>query len=113
MSTFNRDIVKPETKLPNFPKSIQIGGLRVKINIIENLEDFGNFSLDDLTINLRKGDTKVMKDTLRHELMHAAFSIGGIAHCAPFEEVEEGVVRCLDHIFFPAWEKLQKQPKKQ
>jgi hypothetical protein len=102
----------PSIKM-NIPKSIQVGGLRVKINIIENLEDFGNFSLDDLTINLRKGDIKVMTDTLRHELMHAAFAIGGIAHCKPFEEVEEGVVRCLDHIFFPAWAKIQQQPKKQ
>lgn len=97
----------------NFPKSIQVGGLRVKIAIVENIEEYGNFSLDDLTIRIRKGDIKVMKDTLRHELMHAAFSIGGIAHCAPFEEVEEGVVRCLDHIFFPAWQKIQQQPKKQ
>ena len=95
------------------PKQIQVGGLRVKINIVENLEEYGNFSLDDLTITLRNGDIKVMLDTLRHELMHAAFAIGGIGHCKPFEEVEEGVVRCLDHIFFPTWAKIQKQPKKQ
>lgn len=97
----------------NFPKYISIGGLRVKITIVENLEDFGSFSLDDLTIALRKGNTKDMVDTLRHEMMHAAFAIGGIGHCKPFEEVEEGVVRCLDHLFFPAWNKLQQQPKKQ
>ena len=97
----------------NFPKHIHVGGLRVKIVIVENIEEYGNFSLDSLTITLRKGDIKVMTETLRHELMHAAFSIGGIAHCAPFEEVEEGVVRCLDHLFFPAWNKLQTKPTKQ
>jgi hypothetical protein len=98
----------------NFPKSINIGGLRVKITIVENLEDFGSFSLDDLTIAIRKGNTKDMVDTLRHEMMHAAFAIGGIGHCKPFEEVEEGVVRCLDHLFFPAWQKLQQtKPIKQ
>ena len=97
----------------NFPKSINIGGLKVKLTIVENLEDFGSFSLDDLTIAIRKGNTKDMVDTLRHEMMHAAFAIGGIGHCKPFEEVEEGVVRCLDHLFFPAWNKLQQQPKKQ
>ena len=96
-----------------FPKHIQIGGLRVKITIVENLEDFGSFSLDDLTIALRKGNTKDMVDTLRHEMMHAAFAIGSIGHCKPFEEVEEGVVRCLDHLFFPAWDKLQTKPTKQ
>ena len=105
--------MKPETKSPNFPKHIHVGGLRVKIVIVENIEEYGNFSLDSLTITLRKGDIKVMTETLRHELMHAAFSIGGIAHCAPFEEVEEGVVRCLDHLFFPAWNKLQTKPTKQ
>jgi hypothetical protein len=94
-------------KSSNIPKHIHIGGLRVKIAIVENLEDFGSFSLDDLTISLRKGHIKEMTDTLRHEMMHAAFAIGGIAHCKPFEEVEEGVVRCLDHLFFPAWGKLQ------
>jgi hypothetical protein len=94
------------------PKHIQIGGLRVKIVIVENLEDFGSFSLDDLTISLRKGDIKEMIDTLRHEMMHAAFAIGGIAHCKPFEEVEEGVVRCLDHLFFPAWGRLQQTKTK-
>lgn len=97
----------------NIPKHIHIGGLRVKIAIVENLEDFGSFSLDDLTISLRKGHIKEMTDTLRHEMMHAAFAIGGIAHCKPFEEVEEGVVRCLDHLFFPAWGKLQQTKLKQ
>lgn len=97
----------------NFPKHINIGGLRVKLTIVENLEDFGSFSLDDLTIAIRKGNTKDMVDTLRHEMMHAAFAIGGIGHCKPFEEVEEGVVRCLDYLFFPAWNKLQTKPTKQ
>lgn len=98
----------------NFPKHIHVGGLRVKIVIAENIEEFGSFSLDDLQITLRKGDIKVMLDTLRHEMMHAAFAIGGIGHCKPFEEVEEGVVRCLDHLFFPSWNRLlQQQPKKQ
>jgi hypothetical protein len=98
----------------NFPKHISVGGLRVKITIVENLEDFGSFSLDDLTIAIRKGNTKDMVDTLRHEMMHAAFAIGGIGHCKPFEEVEEGVVRCLDHLFFPSWNRLlQQQPTKQ
>ena len=94
------------------PKSISIGGLRVKIVVVENLEEYGNFSLDELTITLRKGDIKEMEATLRHEMLHASFSIGGIGHCEPFEKVEEGVVRCLDHLFFPAWQKLHKQPKK-
>ena len=97
----------------NFPKHIHVGGLKVKIVIVENLEDFGSFDLDRMVISVRKGPTKEMNDTLRHELMRAAFAIGGIGHCEPFTQVEEGVVRCLDHLFFPAWAKIQQQPKKQ
>jgi hypothetical protein len=98
----------------NFPKHIHVGGLKVKIVIVENIEEFGSFSLDRMVISVRKGPTKEMNDTLRHELMHAAFAIGGIGHCKPFEEVEEGVVRCLDHLFFPSWNRLlQQQPTKQ
>ena len=47
----------------NIPKHIHVGGLRVKIAIVENLEDFGSFSLDDLAISLRKGNIKEMTDT--------------------------------------------------
>lgn len=90
----------------NFPKSIQIGGLKVKLEIIENLEDFGNFDLDRMVISVRKGPTKTMIETIRHEMTHAAFAIGGIAHCENFKAVEEGVTRCQDHIFWPAWEKF-------
>ena len=93
----------------NFPKHIHVGGLKVKIIIVENLEDFGSFDLDRMVISVRKGPTKEMNDTLRHELMHAAFAIGGIGHCEPFTQVEEGVVRCLDHLFFPSWNKLLQQ----
>ena len=98
----------------NIPRHIQIGGLRVKIAIVENLEDFGSFDLDRMVISVRKGPYKTMLETIRHEMTHAAFAIGGIAHCKPFEEVEEGVVRCLDHLFFPAWGRLQQtKPTKQ
>ena len=90
----------------NFPKSIQIGGLKVKLEIIENLEDFGNFDLDRMVISVRKGPVKVMLETIRHEMTHAAFAIGGIAHCENFKAVEEGVTRCQDHIFWPAWQRL-------
>jgi hypothetical protein len=84
----------------------------VKIAIVENLEDFGSFDLDRMVISVRKGPYKTMLETIRHEMTHAAFAIGGIAHCKPFEEVEEGVVRCLENIFFPAWEKVIAKPKR-
>ena len=96
----------------NFPKSINIGGLKVKLTIVENLEDFGSFSLDDLTISIKLGPTKTMIETIRHEMTHAAFAIGGIAHCENFKAVEEGVTRCQDYLFWPAWESFQERVSK-
>ena len=93
----------------NFPKHIHIGGLKVKLDIVEGLEDFGNFDLDRMVISVRKGPVKMMLETIRHEMTHAAFAIGGIAHCENFKAVEEGVTRCLDHLFWPSWTALEKK----
>ena len=88
------------------PKSIRIGGKQVKINIVEDLEEYGNFTEDTLTIQLKKADAETMRVTLRHELMHAALSISGIAYIDRLPE--EAIVRCFDNLFFPAYEKLTK-----
>lgn len=90
----------------DIPKSIRIGGRQVKITIVEDLEEYGNFTEDTLTIQLKKADAETMRVTLRHELMHAALSISGIAYIDRLPE--EAIVRCFDNLFFPAWEKLCK-----
>jgi hypothetical protein len=94
------------------PPSISIGGQEVEIVIEKDLAEYGLFCLDDMRITLRSADTDIMVSTLRHEMMHAAFAIGGIAHCKPFEDMEEGAVRCLENIFFPAWERINTKPKR-
>ncbi len=94
------------------PPSISIGGQDVEIVIEKDLAEYGLFCLDDMRITLRSADADIMESTLRHEMMHAAFAIGGIAHCKPFEDMEEGAVRCLENIFFPAWERVVAKPKR-
>jgi hypothetical protein len=94
------------------PPSISIGGQEVEIVIEKDLAEYGLFCLDDMRITLRSADADIMESTLRHEMMHAAFAIGGIAHCKPFEDMEEGAVRCLENIFFPAWERVVAKPKR-
>jgi len=94
------------------PPSISIGGQEVEIVVEKDLAEYGLFCLDDMRITLRSADTDIMASTLRHEMMHAAFAIGGIAHCKPFEDMEEGAVRCLENIFFPAWERINTKPKR-
>ena len=94
------------------PPSVSIGGQEVEILVEENLAEYGNFCLDDMRITLRSADADIMESTLRHEMMHAAFSIAGISHSKTFEDMEECVVRCLENIFFPAWERVIAKPKR-
>lgn len=83
-------------------RSIDIGGHTIKVVIDPTIEEYGLFDLDRMTITLRNYD----EVTLRHELVHAALRIGGVAFCDNFPE--EAVVRCMDHLFFPAWENRNK-----
>jgi hypothetical protein len=75
------------------PPSVSIGGQEVEIVIEKDLAEYGLFCLDDMRITLRSADTDIMESTLRHEMMHAAFSIAGISHSKTFEDMEECVVR--------------------
>ena len=94
------------------PPSVSIGGQEVEIVIEKDLAEYGLFCLDDMRITLRSADTDIMESTLRHEMMHAAFSIAGISHSKTFEDMEECVVRCLENIFFPAYERMIAKPKR-
>jgi hypothetical protein len=92
------------------PKTIRIAGQTIKI-MREDLSDenlFGYYSHDRKVIILSK-ELKEDKihTTLRHELMEAALCISGVGFCETFEQ--EAVVRCMDEVFFPAYERLRKR----
>ena len=53
---------------------------------------------------------KVAKETVRHEMIHAALALSGLDHLEGFEE--EAIVKCMDTIFFPAWERFLKNAKR-
>lgn len=73
-----------------------------------NMECYGEYHHDKAEIRL---STKAMvkqsdlRETLRHEMMHAAMAISGVAFSERFEE--EALVRCFEEIFFPAWDALR------
>lgn len=89
-------------------KSIVIAGQRVRIQRIELDDCYGQYIHDKRTIqlstNLRNED---LLSTLRHEMLHAAFHISGISFCENFEE--EACIRCIDEVFFPAYERILKR----
>jgi|TARA_R110002051_G_scaffold298927_1_gene365961 hypothetical protein len=92
------------------PKTIRVAGQTIKI-VIVNLSDdnlFGYYSHDRKTIFLSETlEKKELLNTLRHELMEASLCISGVGWCETYEQ--EAVVRCMDEVFFPAYERLLKR----
>ena len=101
----------------NLPKSIHIAGVRVKI-VQEGLSDEDNrpkgycgyYSHERKTIVVDKNlNPKTTRDTVRHEMLHASLAFSGLDHLENFEE--EALVRCIEEIFFPSWERFSKRFK--
>jgi hypothetical protein len=90
------------------PKQVEIGGRIITIKVDHNLDDFGQYHADDRKILLGHKATlsrAVLIETIRHEMVHAALDIGGVSYNKVMEE--ESIVRCLDTLFHPSWEKVR------
>lgn len=88
-----------------------IGGqkFRIAVGILEN-GDFGRMYFDERKIVISTAclaKASLLRETLRHEILHAALHISGVSFLERYEE--ETLVRAMDHIFFPAWSKLHDQ----
>jgi len=55
-------------------------------------------------------DPAMFWSTLRHELQHMALMLGGPAWNMSDGE-NEAVVRCMDELFFPAWDAVSRKRK--
>jgi hypothetical protein len=90
------------------PKSVQIAGYRIPIRIKDLSGDpYGQYLPDKKVIELDKGtvkDKKLLRETLRHEMVEAALFISGVSWSETYEQ--EPIVRALDEIFWPAWDKV-------
>ena len=96
----------------NPPTEISIGGSTIAIRIDPKLEAWGEYRGDDAQIVLASrtlDKQSTLRETLRHEMLHAALDISGLSYLERFDQVEEAFVRALENVFFPAWEKVRKQ----
>ena len=95
-----------------FPKTITIAGRRIRL-VVEpfkgvDSDTFGEYFHDDKLIQINAGLTdKDALETLRHEMMEAALLISGVGYSERYEQ--EAVVRCMEEIFFPAWDAALKR----
>ena len=93
------------------PKSISIAGQRVKLELVPfngDSPDYGLYLHDKKTIeinNTLKG--KALIHTIRHEMMEASLLLSGVGWLENYDQ--EAVVRCMEEIFFPAWETFLKR----
>lgn len=88
------------------PTSVTIAGVEVGIKRTRSKHLWGWYDEEQKTIWLHRNfDTmERFKDTLRHEMMEASLFISGVAYQTLYDQ--EPVVRCMENIFFPAWDSL-------
>ena len=89
------------------PESVEIAGLTFRVVTREMEGTYGSMQFDKREIAIVPGLTPIETlATLRHEMMHASLSAAGLSHAEKYDE--EPIVRALENIFFPAWDKLTK-----
>ena len=93
------------------PKTVRVAGVPIKILLQELYGDpYGYWSLDRRTIVLDLNLTgKQLRETLCHEMIHAALDLSGISFAKGFPD--EPTVRAIETLFLPAWERMQKRLK--
>lgn len=96
------------------PKTVSIAGRRIRL-VVKPFKEvdvytFGEYFHEDKVIQINTGlDSNTALETLRHEVMEASLLLSGVGFSERYEQ--EAVVRCMDEIFFPAWELILKRVK--
>ncbi len=91
-----------------WPKTIDVAGRRLRLHFAELGDTYGQYAHDSKTIEVHAGITDHEKLlTIRHELMEASLLLSGVGFSEAYEQ--EPIVRCMEEIFFPAWDLFQKR----
>ena len=90
-----------------FPKTVSIAGRRIRLVVKPfkgaDRDTFGEYFHDDKLIQINTGlGDEVALVTLRHEMMEASLYLSGLAWAERYEQ--EPIIRCMEEIFFPAWD---------
>lgn len=90
------------------PKSVQIAGYRIPIRVKDlRGESYGQYLPETKVIEVDKEtikDKKILRETIRHEMVEAALFISGVSWSEHYEQ--EPIVRALDELFWPAWDRV-------
>lgn len=95
-----------------WPRAIDVAGHKVKLAFVPLNELFGQYHHDRKLIEVNAGISEREKLlTIRHELMEASLLISGVGFGEAYQQ--EQIVRCMEEVFFPAWDTLLKRLAKQ
>jgi hypothetical protein len=88
------------------PTSVKIAGQRIKIKVGKLEEAYGQYEHENriIWISNTLKDERAILTTLRHEMLEASLLISGVGWLEKYDQ--EAIVRCVDEIFWPAWESL-------
>jgi hypothetical protein len=88
-------------------KSVSIAGYRIPVRVKDLDDCYGRYLPDAKVIEIDRGttkDAKLLRETLRHEMVEASLYLSGVAYSDTYSQ--EPIVRALDELFWPAWEKV-------
>jgi hypothetical protein len=91
------------------PTSVTVGGIRFQI-VYQPIEDddHGRMLFDERKILINTfclDKASLLRETLRHEMLHAALHVSGVAFMEYYDE--EAIVRAIENIFFTSWSNLE------
>jgi hypothetical protein len=92
------------------PKTIAIAGHNVKLHFVPLGGCFGQYDHDRKIISIdREAHITALSvlETIRHEMMEASLLLSGVGFSDKYDQ--EIVVRCMEEIFFPAWDRFCKR----
>jgi hypothetical protein len=89
------------------PTSVKIAGQRIKIKVGKLEEAYGQYEHEHRIIWISNTikDERIIIATLRHEILEASLLISGVGWLEKYDQ--EAIVRCVDEIFWPAWESIK------
>ena len=91
-------------------KSVSIAGYRIPVKV-KDLEDcYGQYVPDSKVIEIDRKtlkDKKLLRETIRHEMVEATLFLSGNAYSDPYDQ--EPIVRAVDELFWPAWDRVSKR----
>jgi hypothetical protein len=93
-----------------YPKTIAIAGHNIKLQFVTLCDCYGQYEHDRKTILIDKefhGSTVCVIETIRHEMLEASLLLSGVGFSDKYDQ--EIVVRCVEEIFFPAWDRFCKR----